>query len=124
MSETQAEIKPEALQCACSACKTCGEQSRDTAQRGQKGLAHAPSQALCHTPPHSGSAVCFPLGDTPGSLCSSPAAFACSNSHPFQLLNLPQKQTRGLSSCEQRGGTDKRPLPRSGQLLCSSSITH
>lgn len=90
------------------------------ALRGQKGLARVPNQPLCHTPPHSASAVCFPFRDTPGNLCSSPAASACSNSHLSQLVNLPQKWSRGLSSCGQSRGTQRAPA----RLGAALSLVH
>lgn len=99
MSETQAEIQPEALQSACSACKTLGSRAGARLRGDRKGWHMSPgSPCVTHTP-HSAPAVCFPSEDTPGILCSSPAASACSSSRPSQSVNLPQKWSR------EEGGT-------------------
>lgn len=105
MSEVQAEIKQEASQSGCSACKTgLGTRAETRLREGQEGRAHVPSQPPCHAPPggatstaapppHSGFwCYLFPSGDTPGSLRSSQSASAYSNFHLFQLENLSPKR--------------------------------
>lgn len=138
MSEAQAEIKREASQSGCSACKKgLGSRAETRLRAGQEGWERVPSQPLCHAPPggatstaappsHSGFwCYFFPFGDTPGSLRSSQSASAYSNFHLFQLENLSPKGARNLSSCEaEQGDTDKQPLPRLGLLLRASFIIY
>lgn len=141
MTERQAEIKQETSWSGCSACKRHKEHSRDTAQRRAEKTSTCPQPApvpsLHHTspggaastaspPPRSGfCCYFFPFRGTPGSLCSSQAASACSNFHLFQLESLPQKGARNLSSCEaERRDADKQSLPCLGPLLRASFIIY
>lgn len=52
MSETQAEIQPEALQSACSACKTLGSRA-GTWLRGDRKDWHVSPASPCVTHPHT-----------------------------------------------------------------------
>lgn len=52
MSEVQAEIKQEASQSGCSACKKgLGSRAETRLREGQEGRARVPSQPPCHAPP-------------------------------------------------------------------------
>lgn len=105
MSETQAENQPEALQSACSACKTLGSRAGTWLRGGRKDWHMSPaSPCVTHTPTLWFCSL-LSLQGHPRNPLLKPSCLCLQQLPSISISEPSQKRSRGLSSCGQSRGT-------------------